>query len=180
MSGRTRIALAAVVAALSLAVAVAPASAGKTGPNNVNAKKCQSYQDWVDANGNAFQSSAACAAYAAKGGQLVAKPFGLSISPESHFFLPDQGDSVEVTVTNTGGVANSAPLAVSERGDTLGEFTLQSDNCTGKTLAPGGTCTFTVHNGQSAACNTAGPTFYDVTVNGTVYASMDVGAEIVC
>ena len=70
MSARTRIALAAAVAALSLAVAVAPASAGKNGPNNDNAKKCQSYLDWVDANGSAFQSSTDCTAYAAKGGTL--------------------------------------------------------------------------------------------------------------
>ena len=78
MSRRTRIALAAAVAALSLAVAVAPASAGKNGPNNQNAKKCQSYLDWVRADGSAFQSSGECTAYAAKGGQLVAKPPPLS------------------------------------------------------------------------------------------------------
>ncbi len=78
MSRRTRIALAAAVAALSLAVAVAPASAGKNGPNNQNAKKCQSYLDWVRADGSAFQSSDECTAYAAKGGALVAKPPPLS------------------------------------------------------------------------------------------------------
>ena len=78
MSRRTRIALAAAVAALSLVVVVAPASAGQNGPNNENAKKCQSYLDWVRADGSAFQSSGECTAYAAKGGQLVAKPPPLS------------------------------------------------------------------------------------------------------
>jgi hypothetical protein len=70
--------LAAGVAALSLAVAVAPASAGKNGPNNVNAKMCQSYLDWVRADGSAFASSDECTSYAARGGQLAAKPPALS------------------------------------------------------------------------------------------------------
>ena len=56
----------------------APASAGQNAPNNENAKKCQSYLDWVRADGSAFQSSGECTAYAAKGGQLVAKPPPLS------------------------------------------------------------------------------------------------------
>ncbi len=83
MSRRTRIALVAAVAALSLAVVAAPASAGKNGPNNANAKKCQSYLDWVRADGSAFQSSDECTAYAAKGGALVPPLAGRAACPPS-------------------------------------------------------------------------------------------------
>ena len=72
MSGRTRFALSAVVAALILAVAVGPAVAGQNGPNNQNAKKCQKggWKALYTSSGGTFANQSECVSYAAKGGRL--------------------------------------------------------------------------------------------------------------
>ena len=76
MSGRTRIALTAVAAALTLAVAAAPAVAGKNGPNNQNAKLCQKggWQSLYTSTGGTFANQSQCVSYAAKGGTLLTTP----------------------------------------------------------------------------------------------------------
>ncbi len=106
MSRRTRLALVAAVAALGLAVAVAPASAGKNGPNNVNAKKCQKdgWESLFTKTGDAFDNSSECTSYAARGGQLFDTPAAdLSVSL-SRTVVPDEEaeDAIAVTVTNSG------------------------------------------------------------------------------
>jgi hypothetical protein len=76
MSARTRIVLAAAVAALSLAVAVAPAMAGKNGPNNTNAKLCQKggWGSLFTDTGGTFDNERECTSYAAMGGTLLTAP----------------------------------------------------------------------------------------------------------
>ena len=58
---------------LSLAVAVAPGLAGKTGPNNTNAKQCQKggWESLTTDTGGSFANEQACVSYAAQGGALV-------------------------------------------------------------------------------------------------------------
>lgn len=76
MPGRTRIALAAVVTALSLVIVAAPASAGKNGPNNANAKLCQKggWEQLARSDLSRFNSERQCVSYAAGGGTLVPAP----------------------------------------------------------------------------------------------------------
>jgi hypothetical protein len=67
----------AVAVALVFALCAGVASADKQGPggNSAAAKACQKtgYQDWVREDGSAFETSAACTAYAAEGGTLQPK-----------------------------------------------------------------------------------------------------------
>ncbi len=61
---------AAVVALLAVAVMAGPASAGKNGPNNANAKLCQKngWQTLASSTGAPFVSEKDCTSYAAGGG----------------------------------------------------------------------------------------------------------------
>jgi hypothetical protein len=82
----------------------------------------------------------------ALGGQVLA-PAALSISPSAQDFgavtMGSSTSPITFTVTNTGGLATAA-LQVTMNGTNFGDFVVSSDNCTGKTVSAGATCTFVV------------------------------------
>ena len=73
------------------AVAAAPATAGKNGPNNQNAKLCQQggWEDLYTSTGAEFGSERECTGYAARGGTLLTAPplAGQSACTDSQFRL---------------------------------------------------------------------------------------------
>ena len=68
--------LVAALAVLGLTLTAVPAMAGKSGPNNANAKLCQK-NGWASlytSTGGTFTSEKACTSYAAGGGTLLTAP----------------------------------------------------------------------------------------------------------
>ena len=136
MSQTMRVALVAALAVLGLTLTAVPATAGKSGPNNANAKLCQK-NGWASlytSTGGTFTSEKACTSYAANGGELADGQLSVSIGTPQ--FYPDGFWVVPFTIGQAGRIQPFSLVSMAPR--PLADFGPWTDvDANGTVIDPG-------------------------------------------